>query len=311
MKIGSETRLVASEAETAECQRLLPAFLQGGNSDWLITRLPGLTNRSYLLRRGDQALVLRVPRLDTATNLNRKSELHNASIAARLGIAPEICHMDTNTGVLVTVFLEGSRPLTPKDLADPRTQDQIAAAIRLLQSCGEPFEGLQDPQTAIDQYLGMVPDVRAKRIRQALAPALARLRSELSALAPSHVDPHPSNILRRADGSLAIIDWEYSATADRHWDVAAVLNAMPDDEAVARRFMRLALGTESETEFGRLRAFQVVLNLVAGSWAAMEASVRKDANLERLASEYLDRCEETRALGYVEAWVRTAGNQSP
>ncbi|HEV3261361.1 MAG TPA: phosphotransferase [Gemmataceae bacterium] len=65
---------------------------------------------------------------------------------------------------------------------------------------------------------------------QGLAPGLDWLRArrpELSA-PPSilHLDFHPLNLIRRADGSLAVIDWTYADVGDPHADVATTLMLM-------------------------------------------------------------------------------------
>jgi thiamine kinase-like enzyme len=108
---------------------------------------------------------------------------------------------------------------------------------------------------------------------------------------PAHVDAGAANFVLGADGSLFLVDWEFSSMADPAWDVASVLGqrAILDDH-LARRFVAETLGDASDGTMARIILFKVALCLVAGSWCAMEAFFRKDDTLEQAANGYLDRC---------------------
>ncbi len=283
--------------------RSLPPFAIRPVADWRVSPLPGLTNRVYLVRGEGTALVLRLARANSALALDREAELHNLGLAAGMGLAPFPLYMDIASGVLVTEFQEGSRPLENTDFDLPDMQEKVGATLRLLHSSKADFKGRQDPQSAIDLYLAKHPDRQAILLRRALGSALAALKHRAPASVPSHVDPNPSNFLIGRDGKLALVDWEFSALADPHWDVAAVLLSMPNDAAAARRLAAAVLGDSGDRTIARLRVFQAVMNLVVGSWAAMEAAQRGDGELVVLAREYLDRCRDMLAQGQIDAWV--------
>ena len=83
-------------------------------------------------------------------------------------------------------------------------------------------------------------------------------------MVPSHIDPNPANFLLRGDGSLLLIDWEYSAMCEPAWDLAAVgMEARMDVRALAAGYG--AMPSES-----RLWLMRAALHLVAGSWTYAE-----------------------------------------
>jgi len=84
------------------------------------------------------------------------------------------------------------------------------------------------------EFLGRQLDQVAAVIREhglhGLAPGLDWLRAHRPAPPASprilHLDFHPLNLIRRADGSLAVIDWTYADVGDPHADVATTLMLM-------------------------------------------------------------------------------------
>jgi aminoglycoside phosphotransferase (APT) family kinase protein len=146
----------------------------------------------------------------------------------------------------------------------------------------------------IDTYIGLAADDRVRRLRDRAEPIRAAMEANPVALVPSHIDPNPANFLLRADGTLLLIDWEYSAMCDPAWDVAAIEMGGRIDQAAFREGYG-ALPGES-----RLWLMRAALHLVAGSWTYAEiaggnAASGLDAMLERYLSD-LERMLDHPAL---------------
>ena len=282
----------------------LPPFAARPVGQWRVSRLPSLTNHTFLVSAEDAALVLRLPAKAAALSIDRRGELHNLSIAASLGLAPPVRHMDESSGVLVTEYIAGSRALGPDDFQDQGTQVAVSRLLKRLGTSEATFLGRQDPAEAIDRYLAIHADREATDLRRRMSPWLEALRRTATKPVAAHVDPHPGNFLLRPDGGMLLIDWEFSAMADPCWDVAAILNSMPDDEAVMRRVASVSLGDANTPAMARLGIFQAALCLVAGSWAAMEAAQRGDPGLGELRADYLGKCQAWIDDDRVDAWLR-------
>lgn len=267
---------------------------------WRLERLGGITNRTYLVAGPEGSYVLRVA-APTTRYLDREVEAHNAGIAGRLGIAPAVLHADAR--LLLTEFLPESRQLRLDDLHVPARLDQVADLLRRLQASPEPFRGARHPFGEIDKYLAMHPDPRAAALRRRAAPIAAALAASPLPLVPAHVDTTAANFLVCPDRSLRLVDWEFSAMTDPCWDIGAVLTQLPFEEGRARRFAGRVLGRTDSAILARVALFRAAMFLVAGSWCAMEAALRHDAELDRMAQAYLDRCAEALAHPDIPHWI--------
>ena len=267
---------------------------------WRLERLGGITNRTYLVAGREISYVLRVA-APTTHYLDREVEAHNARVAGALGIAPAVLHADAR--LLLTEFLPGSRQLRLEELRDSNRLDQVADLLRRLQASPHPFRGARHPFGEIDKYLAMHGDPRAADLRRRAEPIAEALAAAPIPSVPAHVDATAANFLISADDSLRLVDWEFSAMTDPCWDVASVLTQLPFDADLARRFTARVLGRDDSAILARVCLFRASMFLVAGSWCAMEAGFRGDADLDHMAQDYLDRCAEALAHPEMPHWI--------
>lgn len=276
-------------------------FLSGRRAGRRVEPIGSVTNQTYRIDLGQDSYVVRVAG-PTTRYLDRAVETHNAAIAAELGLAPPILHLDDK--LLVTRFVTGARPLGAGDLNDPGRLRQIGDLLSRLQRSPRPFLHERHPFGEIDRYLGQYPHACAVALRRALQPVEAALARSPRPMVPAHVDASAANFLLDGDGRLWLVDWEFSSMADPAWDPASVLmqRASDDDEA-ARRFVAAVLGDAADATMARIGLFRIALCVVAGSWCAMEAAARRDDALLRTAESYLDRGEGFLADPRVPRWL--------
>lgn len=254
------------DRKLAEMLATIPMLAARPASEWRATRLPGLTNINWRLTAPDQDLVLRIPGASSERYLSRRQEMHNAAVAASLGIAPPLLHADPETGVTVQAFIADARALTEADFAVPKIAFKIGALFGRLHHSPQTFDGTMAPFPIIDTYMDLAADDRLKRLRARAEPIRARLEAHPASMVPSHIDPVPANFLLRADGTLMLIDWEYSAMCEPAWDLAAVMiETMRPDSIVA-----LHRGYGGPPSPSRLWLMRAALHLVAGSWTYAE-----------------------------------------
>lgn len=279
-------------------------FLSGrDHAGWRIEAIGSVTNQTCRVTSGDESYVVRVAG-PTTRYLDRAVEAHNAAIAGDLGLAPPILFLDDM--LLVTRFVTGARPLTAADLNEAGPLLQVASLLARLQRSPRPFSGERHPFGEIDRYLGEHAYARATMLRQAARPVEAALARSPRPLVPAHVDASAANFLLRNDGSVTLVDWEFSSMADPAWDVASVLmQRSADDDEPARRFAAEILGDASDSALARVGLFKAALTLVAGSWCAMEAAARHDGALMLLAESYLDRCAAFLGDPRMKHWLQT------
>ncbi|HWA46301.1 MAG TPA: choline/ethanolamine kinase family protein [Hypericibacter adhaerens] len=265
--------------------------LSGKEPGWAATPLAGLTNRSFRLQRGDETVVVRLPGAGTERYIDRRAELHNHDVAARLGIAPAILLADPDC--LVTRYVEGTEPLTPETLREPATLSAVGRLLARLHRSGELFQGRMALFPKTDQYLCLAGDetpAALRRLCEIATPARPILADPRVAWVPSHIDPSPANFLRSAE-RLSLIDWEYSAMCDPAWDLAGLVIEAGLGEG-QRRSLLDAYGVGDERLPLRVELFRALLHLVAASWAAAQIATAEDRDgYRRLAEDYTRRAE--------------------
>ena len=270
--------------------------------EWRVEALGSVTNQTFRVTAGTESYVVRIAG-QTTRYLDRAVEARNAAIAADLGLTPPILFLDPT--LLVTRFVAGSRPLTAADLNDPKLLLEVAALLARLQHSRVPFAGERHPFGEIDTYLGQHAHPRATALRRAARPIEAALARSAKPLVPAHIDAGVANFLLSGDGSLLLVDWEFSSMADPAWDVASVLGYRPDgQDELSRRFVAAVLGEAGDRTMARIALFTAAMSLVAGSWCAMEAHFRQDNALMHVADNYLDRCAAFLGDPRMPSWLQ-------
>ncbi len=253
---------------------IVPLLAAHPRAAWRVSLLGGITNRSFRLQAADLDLVLRWPGTSASRYLDRRAEPLNAAAVADLGIAPPVLAADPDAGWYITAFASGAEALHDAAFADPAT---LAAALDLLSRLHRSkiaFPFRQGLFQAIDLYLDLAPAPAMRQARRMLEPVRLALQRNPMPLAPCHIDPNPANFLRRADGRLLLIDWEFAAMEEPLWDLAAVS-------------METGLGVAAETalieprigaaQMPRFELYKTTLNLVAASWCEAEMVAGNDS----------------------------------
>ncbi len=255
---------------------------------WRTAPLGGLTNRSLRVSAGKLDYVLRLPGPAAAGYLSRSAELHNARLAAELGLSPPVVFADAARGIMLLAFLPGSRHLTAEDLRAPALVAGVAAVLARLHGSGLRFESTMAAFPIIDRYLAIGADARLQRLRQAAEPLRAALDRDPMPAVPSHIDPNPANFLRGADGRLLLIDWEFSAMCEPVWDLAGI--AIEGRLDPAAEDLLLIAYERGGTAIPRLRyrRLKAALHLVAASWA--KAELASDPHRPEIEAVMEQRC---------------------
>jgi aminoglycoside phosphotransferase (APT) family kinase protein len=165
--------------------------------------------------------------------------------AAEAGVAPAVRYSDPGAGVTVMDFIE-ARPLAEHPggrEAVVRELGELTARIRTGRAFPTPGDG-RDP---VEMLLASLASSGcfAPGLLDAHAAALARVRAVRSwdpaALAPSHNDPNPRNLI--SDGRrLWLIDWELACQNDLLFDLAIISTELADTPALQSILLTSAFG---------------------------------------------------------------------
>jgi thiamine kinase-like enzyme len=198
-------------------------------------------------------------------------------LAAGIGIAPPVLFSDPERGWQLTGFLAGARSLEASDFHDPGILSAVGALIGRLQSSTDRFRNLMRPFAISDRYLALAPEPRLQILRREASWLEAELENDTLPMVPGHIDPNPTNFLRLDDGTLRLIDWEFSAMAHPCWDLAAIALDTSLDQAETDRLLAAAGYAVDAGMRRRVALFETALCLVASSWAFVEIAAGNDA----------------------------------
>ncbi|WOX06504.1 choline/ethanolamine kinase family protein [Microbulbifer pacificus] len=182
----------------------------------------GLTNRSFLIKTNEQLQVLRLnARNSDSLNLDRHAETEALQLAASADLSPPLIYRDPADRYQVTGYIDG----TALDIRDQNALTHAAQLLRGIHTLPGISAGL-DINKKIALYLA-ASDGTSQFHRQlhALQPQIAphittTTRLHKGPLNLCHNDLLATNILRREDGRLVAIDWEYAASGDPFFDLA-------------------------------------------------------------------------------------------
>jgi thiamine kinase-like enzyme len=207
----------------------------------------GITNRNFKVDADGEQFVLRIGGTDTELlGIDRAAEHAASSVAAELGLGPEVVAFIEPEGYLVTRFVEGE--VGKVDLA------RVGAALRRLHG-GPALPGRFDSFRVVEAYRVTAREhgvavPSAYEAAKEVADRIERLRSG-APLRPCHNDLLNANFIDDGD-RLWLVDWEYAGMGDPFFDLGnfavnhelaeegehALLEAYGSDEGDALVLMR-------------------------------------------------------------------------
>lgn len=187
-----------------------------------ITRLDGWSNHTYLLKRKNEAYVVRIPTREHVPWLNRQHESAHIHALQGLVITPEVVYDDPSCGIAIRTYLPGHVISDDATRITPAQLGGMAAVLKKLHDSPCTFQPL-----SLFDFLAHDMDYIKQHFT--LDPRYAELEAYASRIAvkwptvdkvPCHMDPNPHNFLCASDGRIWLIDFEYAGQCDPAWDLA-------------------------------------------------------------------------------------------
>jgi len=251
-----------------------------------IEPLPGgITNQNFRVESEAGSVVARACRELPLLGIDRRSEAAAQSVAARLGLAPELIHHEE--GLLVSRHLAG-RTLVAADLQDLGLLAQAGAALRRLHDAQDAVTGhlvYFCPFQTIRTYARSAAELGARLpagIDELLADA-ASLSRRIGPFLPGlcHNDLLPANWIW-SDGRLWLIDWEYAGMGHPLFDLASVSANANLTDAQEQVLLESYRGMVDPRELEVIRTFKLASSLREALWAVIQSVISE------LSFDYLE-----------------------
>ncbi len=237
----------------------------------------GLTNQNYLVTRGEERFVVRIPGASTELlAVDRANERHNAVAAATTGVSPPILEYLEDWSVMVLGYIDGET-MSADRLRDPAMPDRIAASLHRLHA-GPRFLQDFDMFRITEYYLGIV-GAREVRIPEGFRDRMGTVADVERMLGvnpqtrvPCHNDLLAENYID--DGrQLWIIDFEYSGNDDPCFELGDTAQECGYDAELKSALCAAYFGRDDPVQLARMELYAMMADVGWTLWAALQAQI--------------------------------------
>ncbi|MEO8422519.1 MAG: choline/ethanolamine kinase family protein [Actinomycetota bacterium] len=237
----------------------------------------GLTNQIYLVTRGDERFVVRIPGPSTELlAVDRANERHNAEAAATTGVSPPILEYLEDWSVMVLAFIDGET-MSAERLRAPSMPARMAASLHRLHA-GPPFLQDFDMFRITERYLGVVADCDVRipegfRDRMETVVDVERvLAVNAQPRVPCHNDLLAENYID--DGrQLWVIDFEYSGNDDPCFELGDTAQECGFDAELKAALCAAYFGRDDPIQLARMELYAMMADVGWTLWAAIQAEI--------------------------------------
>ena len=272
-----------------------------------ISRMGGLTNRTYKVTVNGDDYVVRIPGEGTEELINRRDEMVSTRLACDLGVDAELLYFGDD-GSKVTRYIKDAVTMSSETLKDDENIKRMADIFKKVHTSGvntgvpfEVFEMASGYEKIIsDNNVPMYDDYN--EIKQ----HVMAVKTEIDALigadkVPCHNDPLCENWVLGGE-RMYLIDWEYAGMNDGMWDVADVSIEAGFDDLCDEKLLTAYLGrTPDEKDKKHFLASKIYVDYLWTLWA--KTRVPYDGQpMEDWATE-----RYTRLKGFIKEYMSIKG----
>lgn len=257
----------------------------------------GMTNTSFIFRIDGIDYIYRHPGDGTESIINRRNEKKSLIKAKEIGVDPTYIYADVNEGWKISVFIPEFREPDYESFEDSK---KILAVLRKLHKADitadygmKPWEDALDMEKLLEKK---DPTCFAKyeELKNRIGQLYKMTLGDGVKKCFCHGDTYKPNWMIRPDGSVILIDWEYSGYSDPGIDVGYyVVDAMYDFDK-AEEFIKEYLQEEyNETTRFHYMAYVAIIAYYWFVWAMYRESCGADMgealeNWRDMAVKYAD-----------------------
>ena len=258
-------------------------FLKEDVSKADIVQIGGMSNKNFRVDFKGKSYVLRVPGPGSEGMVERTNEEFNAIEGCRMGVNPEIRYFNAKTGIKLADFVENAETLNAATIQRHDNLRKIADIYHRIHDAHVRLKNEFNLFREIEKYEHLRENVDAKMYDgwDDFKPKVMALESRLNAigieLTPCHDDAVPENFIKAQDGTIYLIDWEYSGMNDPMADFAALFleSEFPEDsrEYFLNKYYK---GTIPEGVEERILCYEVLWDTLWAQWTVIKEACGDD-----------------------------------
>ena len=248
-----------------------------------IMQIGGMSNKNFKVTKGKLEYVLRVPGNGSEGMVVRSNEEHNSMQACKMGINPPIRYFNAKTGIKLADFVKNAETLNGATIQRSSSMKKIVKIFQTLHHSHvrfgnefNVFNEIRNYERLLEECNGTMyegyEDHREKVLR--LEDYLNKLGVSIK---PCHNDLVAENFLKAEDGTIYLIDWEYSGMNDPMWDIAALFLENNFSEENQDYFLSHYFnGKEPENARKKIFVYQILMDWLWSLWTVIKEAQGDD-----------------------------------
>ena len=245
----------------------------------------GMTNCSFAFtcKKDGKKYVYRHPGAGTKGLVNRENEQYSLQVAKGLGVDKTFVYMHPTEGWKISVYIEDVETLNSETIQSHDNMDKIVAIYRRLHHADLQLKTAFNVFREIEKYDKLIEQAGAtmyegwediRRQVMALESKLNQLGIELH---PCHNDAVAENFIKATDGTIYLIDWEYSGMNDPMADFAALfIESSFTPENQDYMMSNYFDGTIPDGTFEKILCFQILWDCLWSQWTVIKEASGDD-----------------------------------
>lgn len=193
-----------------------------------IIQIGGMSNKNFRVNFEGKSYVLRVPGPGSEGMVERTNEEFNALEGCKMGVNPEIRYFNAKTGIKLADFVENAETLNAGTIQRHENLRKVADVYHKIHDSHVRLKNEFCVFREIEKYDKLIQKAKAVMYGgwEEFKPQVMALESRLNQLGVEmcacHNDAVPENFIKAEDGTIYLIDWEYSGMNDPLADFAAL-----------------------------------------------------------------------------------------
>ena len=248
-----------------------------------IMQIGGMSNKNFKVTKGKLEYVLRVPGNGSEGMVVRSNEEQNSMQACKMGINPPIRYFNAKTGIKLADFVKNAETLNGATIQRPSSMKKIVKIFQTLHHSHVRFGNEFNVFNEIRNYERLLEECNGTMYEgyENQREKVLRLEDYLNKLGvsikPCHNDLVAENFLKAEDGTIYLIDWEYSGMNDPMWDIAALFLENNFSEENQDYFLSHYFnGKEPENARKKIFVYQILMDWLWSLWTVIKEAQGDD-----------------------------------
>ena len=256
-----------------------------------IEQIGGMSNKNFKVSFKGKDYVLRVPGNGSEGMVERENEEFNSLEGSKMGVNPEIRYFNAQTGIKLADFIQDAETLNSATVQRHDNMKKIAAIYNKIHDSSVRLRNEFNIFREIEKYdkliekVGGIMYIGSDTVRPRVLGLEEHLNNIGVELRPCHNDAVPENFIKGSDGTIYLIDWEYSGMNDPMADFAALF--LESDFSIENQVYILNKyfhGNIPEHTYEKITCYQILWDYLWAQW-----TVIKEARGDDFGSYGLDR----------------------